>query len=73
MKRFALAIALACAISGTALAGDIHTTGVQAPEPPSQTSPADTGDIHTTDAASTQGSSELLTNVILTIIGLAVS
>jgi hypothetical protein len=32
MKRFVIAIALACAISGTALAGDIHSTG--ASEPP---------------------------------------
>jgi hypothetical protein len=36
MNRFVLAIALACALSGTALAGDIHTTGEPAP-----------GDIHT--------------------------
>lgn len=35
MKRFALAIALACILSGSALAGDVHTTG--GPEP---------GDIH---------------------------
>jgi hypothetical protein len=31
MKRFALAIALACVLSGSALAGDVHSTG--APEP----------------------------------------
>lgn len=31
MKRFVLAIALACALSGAAFAGDIHTAG--APEP----------------------------------------
>jgi hypothetical protein len=31
MKRFLLAIALACALSGTTLAGDIHSAG--APEP----------------------------------------
>ena len=31
MKRFALAIALACVLSGSALAGDIHSTGAPAP------------------------------------------
>jgi hypothetical protein len=37
MNRFVLAIALACALSGTVLAGEIHTAGEPAP-----------GDIHTT-------------------------
>ena len=41
MNRFVLAIALACALSGTTMAGEIHTTG--APEP---------GDIHTTGGSS---------------------
>ena len=27
MKRFALAIALACVLSGSALAGEVHTPG----------------------------------------------
>lgn len=31
MKRFALAIALACVLSGSAFAGDIHSTGVPSP------------------------------------------
>jgi len=31
MKRFALAIALACVLSGSALAGDIATPGAPAP------------------------------------------
>lgn len=45
MKRFALAIALACVISGTALAGEVHTTGAPAPgEIPTSGSPAP-GDI----------------------------
>ena len=34
MKRFVLAIALACALSSTALAGEVPTTGVTTPEPP---------------------------------------
>ena len=33
MKRFALAIALACVLSGKALAGDMHTVGAPAPAP----------------------------------------
>lgn len=37
MRRFVCAIALACALSGTALAGDVHSTDSPAP-----------GDIHTT-------------------------
>jgi multidrug resistance efflux pump len=37
MKRFLLAIALACALSGTALAGDIHSVGAPAPQASSPT------------------------------------
>jgi hypothetical protein len=33
MKRFALAIALACVLCGPALAGDAHTVGAPAPAP----------------------------------------
>lgn len=33
MKRIALALVLACALSGTALAGDIPSTGNPAPAP----------------------------------------
>ena len=38
MKRFVLAVALACVLSGTALAGDIHTTGAPSPTPETQSS-----------------------------------
>lgn len=34
MRRFVLAIALACVISSTAFAGIIHSTDVAAPAPP---------------------------------------
>jgi hypothetical protein len=49
MKRFVLAIALTCALMGSALAGEIHSTGAPAPV-----------DIHTTgspapDEISTSG------------------
>jgi hypothetical protein len=41
MKRFALAIALACVLSGSALAGDSHSTG--APTPGDPPPPGDMG------------------------------
>jgi opacity protein-like surface antigen len=34
MKRFLLVIALACVLSGSALAGDIHSVGAPAPVTP---------------------------------------
>jgi hypothetical protein len=52
MKRFALVIALACALSATGLAGEISTTGAPAPVAP----PA------------SQGSSPTVVAIILTII-----
>lgn len=36
MRRLALAIVLACALSGVAHAGEIHTTGAVAPQQPPQ-------------------------------------
>jgi hypothetical protein len=33
MKRLALAIALACVLSGSVFAGDVHSTGAPAPGP----------------------------------------
>ena len=61
MKRFGLAIALACALSGTALAGEIHTTG--APDP---------GEVHSTGTPAPEASSSVVATVILTIISLVV-
>lgn len=34
MKRFILMITMACALSGVALAGDVHSTDSPAPPPP---------------------------------------
>jgi len=34
MKRFAMSLVLACALSGTALAGDIPSTGINSEAPP---------------------------------------
>lgn len=67
MKRFALAIALACVLSGTALAGDIPSTGAPAPGDIPSTgaaSPARVGDIPSTGAPSP------IVTVILTILSL---
>jgi len=59
MKRLALAIALACVLSGSALAGEIPSTGAPAPPPASETE-TDPGIIHHPGIAS----------VILTILSL---
>jgi hypothetical protein len=70
MNRLALAIALACVLSGVARAGEIHPTGVVAPgEIPSTGAPTSDmitapGEIHTTGAP--EESSTLLT-IILTV------
>ena len=64
MKRFVLAIALACALSGTALAGDFPSTGAPAPAP---------GDIPSTGAPATNGITQcpgIATTVILAILRL---
>jgi hypothetical protein len=52
MNRFVLAIALACALSGTALAGDIHTAGAPAPGETPTGNATSPGEIHTTGEAS---------------------
>lgn len=43
MKRFVMAIALACVLSGSASAGDVYSVGAPAPvAPPAQSSVAAT-------------------------------
>ena len=59
MKRIALAVALACVLSGSALAGDSSTAGAPAPAP---------GDIHSTGAPSPAQSSGVAATVILAIL-----
>ena len=59
MKRFVLAVALACVLSGSALAGDVHTTGAPEPAP---------GDSHTTGAPSPAQSSSVAATVLLAIL-----
>ncbi len=67
MKRFVMALALACVLSGTALAGDIPSSGAPAPgDIPSSGAPsrALAGDIPSTGAPSP------IVTVILTILSL---
>jgi hypothetical protein len=72
MRHFALALVLACVLSGTALAGEIPTSGATAPQPtPSPVVTA--GENHTTDVLagevpSTGGDSTTLLGIILTLI-----
>lgn len=80
MKRFVIAIALACALSGSALAGDAHSTGVQSTQPVTgeihtagvQSTQPLAGDAHTAGLQAPQESSDLLATVILTILSLIV-
>lgn len=60
MKRFVMALFLACALSGSALAGDVPSTGSPAPTP---------GDIHTVDAPGEIPSTGI--SVWLTVLDLA--
>jgi hypothetical protein len=60
MKRFALAIALACVLSSSAMAGYIPSTGAPEPVPPT-----DPGYIPSTGAAPSP-----IVEVILTILGI---
>jgi hypothetical protein len=61
MRHFALAIALACALSGSVLAGDIHTAGAPEPAP---------GDAHSTDAPAPTTQSSVAAEVMLAILSL---
>ena len=67
MKRFVMALALACVLSGTALAGDIPSSGAPAPgDIPSSGAPSPglAGDVPSTGAPSP------IVTVILTILSL---
>ena len=67
MRRLALAIALACALSGVTRAGEIHTT---APAPAPAPSPVTVAEeVPTTDATDPQESTTVLT-IILTFLSI---
>ena len=65
MRHLALAVLLACMLSGTARAGEIPTTGATAPPPPPPVKTA--GEVPTTGATTPQPSTVVLT-IIITII-----
>jgi len=74
MRRLALAIALACVLSGMAHAGEIHSTGAVAPPTPGEidtTGAAAVGEIPTTgEVPSTGGDSTTVLTTILTLISI---
>ena len=84
MRRLALAIALACTLSGVTRAGEIPSTGAVAPRPQNPTTISGeihttgtaapstmpiAGEIHSTGATAPQPSNTLLT-IILTVISI---
>ena len=66
MRHLAIALVLACVLSGTVSAGEIPTTSATAPQPPPCPVVA-AGEIHTTSATATGESSTVLT-LILTLL-----
>ena len=73
MKRFFAAIALACAFSVSALAGDVPTSGAPSPQPSGtttiSTSP-DPGDVPTSGYP--EQISDAALSALLTVLGLVV-
>lgn len=69
MKRFLMATAIACAISVTALAGDIPSDGAPRPQSQGITNPAVLGDIPSVGEANSLSDAAL--TAILTALGLA--
>ena len=65
MRQLAIAVLLACMLSGTARAGEVPSTGVVAPQPSSSAAAAATGEIPTTD-----GDSTTVLTIILTFISI---
>jgi len=71
MRHLALAVALACVLSGAVCAGEIHIPGAVAPPPPSTTSGETPGtapgEVHTTVGP---GESGTVLTIILTVISI---
>jgi len=67
MRHFALALVLACVLSGTASAGEIPTTGAPAPPPPSPVVIAE--EIPSTGAPEPQELTTVLT-IVLTLLSI---
>lgn len=71
MKRFAMALVLACALSGTAMAGDVPSTGIVSPPPPPPNATAQFDNIPSTDSTSPGDMPTCGLAVLLTILDLA--
>ena len=70
MKRFVMATALACVVSGSAFAGDMPTGGIAPPPPLSSTqttTETSPGDIPTSGAA--EQVSDAALSALLTVLG----
>ena len=78
MRRLALAIALACTLSGAARAGEIHTTGAVAQPTPGEIHSTGgvageiptTGVVTTAEIPSTGGDSTMVLAIVLTLISI---
>ncbi len=71
MKRFAMTVVLACALSGTALAGDIPSTGIVAPPPPPPPDEtAQFSNVSSTDSTSPGDMPALDLSILLTVLNL---
>jgi hypothetical protein len=66
MRHLAIAIFLACMLSGTTRAGEIPSTGVVAPQPSSSTGV--TGEIPITGEVASTGATTTVLTIILTLI-----
>lgn len=65
MKRFLAAMALACVLSASALAGDVSTSGIAPPPPAAETTSAPSpGEIPSSDFAQQTIDDEVIMNVL---------
>ena len=69
MKRFLMAMAIACALSITTLAGDIPSGGLPQPQSPQTSSPTLLGEIPSGDRSDSVSDAAL--SAILSALGLA--
>jgi hypothetical protein len=72
MKRFVIVVALTCALSSTALAGNIPTGGIVSPPPPPPAEEtAQPGNIPSTDPTSPGEMPAVDLSIVLAILNLA--
>lgn len=71
MKRFLIALALTCVLSGSALAGEIPTCGIASPAPDGTAQTTSPGDIPTMGSTSPGDIDTCGLSVLLAILDLA--